>query len=219
MKTRSRIVATVAVVALFAFGACEAAEDDTEAPANQLGSFQLVGRVDTVSIGTDPAIEVGAGTPTPGGENTPTESGMVELTVQSASAGVRDMCGVERGETVEVWWLTGTRFDPARVLSDLEDALEGTRVSAQGRIFVTNASPTPAAETSPPAASPATSPATPATASPATANCVLIADHIEVSQGAAQTGPDTSPEATATVSPGVRTTPSPTVSPGAPVQR
>jgi hypothetical protein len=238
--TRSATLRTALVVAALAAAgvACKSSTTQTTAsptPAAS-GSFELVGRVTLVTLNVVPPSPVPVDTSSPSASNTPRQSGEMRVTVQSASDELRNTCGTRVGDSVSVFWLTQTRFDPSSVLAtDMRTSLDGNKVSAQGRIFSATAmtSPTPAAAaTVSPSASPSPSPTvTPLAttgAATTTTTCTLVADHVEVGQGAATgvgratTGspsPTVSPHGTmvpgptTSFPPGIRRSPAPTITP------
>jgi hypothetical protein len=181
------------------------------------GQFELVGRVTSVTLGVQPTLAVPTLSPSPSPTDMPSQTGSVKVTVQSSSDQLRSICGTRPGDSVTVFWLMTTRFDPGSVIGDLQAQLSGSHISAQGRVFTTSTAASPAAvgtaSASPAAATSASPSASPAPTPTGTGvsgtvtSCTLVADHVEVSQGTVVTTPG------ATVAPAATRSPTPSPSP------
>lgn len=230
MRIFTRVL--LAVLAIVVAVACERSTVTTEEESpgpTPTGKFTLVGRADVVTLGATPPLSLPTQSPDED-DDVPDQPGSLRVTLQSFNDELGDECGADRGEVVTVFWLTSTRFDPKKVLDDLRDELDGQRISAQGDIFASTTSTTTTTETTSPVVTTSPAATTTVTTSPAattatTQTCVLVADHIEVSQGASGGGggATTSPSETETASPsttagstlppGIRKSPSPTITP------
>jgi hypothetical protein len=153
-------------------GLVEAVQDDAELPAG-------------VEVSPPPSPQPTAGTaPDPGA---------LDVTVETGTEMLDELCGVEASERITVFWVAGTRFEPVSVLADeeLADDLEDRRVAVEGTIFVQEdlVEASPDADTSP-------NPA----ATDRTTTCALVAEQVEVERATAGTGTAPAP-ARSTASP------------------
>jgi hypothetical protein len=200
------VLRTVALFALgvLVTAACRSANNNNPAPETEppttspdvqsSGTFQLAGSVDHAFQGVGPPVTVSlagvnlspspttAASASPGATATPTtgsptQQGVMRLTLDDVPAALHDKCGLSSGDKVNVFWLTDTLFDTAMLTgTTIEGSLEGRRLGVAGSIFLTRgqqeqqdiATATPAAS---------------ATSSPGfvNTNCTLVADRIAAS--------------------------------------
>jgi len=202
-------------------------EPPTASPAVQsAGNFGLAGSVDHAFQGVGPPVQIALAGVSLGGTGptgasgataspatngaTPTQQGVMRITLDQVSAPLHDKCGVSVGDKVNVFWLTDTQFDTSLVNgTSFESSLEGRKLGVAGSIFVTGGNEQPNLGLPTPSTSPSATPSTVNT------NCTLVAD--SVSSTASEVLPTVRPRATArrTAAPTARptATPAPTPTP------
>ena len=175
------------------------AAPETEPPSaspgvQAAGTFQLAGNVDHAFQGIGPPVSVSlAGVtlspePTESTEptgptgptgtaaaGTPSQQGVMRVTLDNESSELHDKCGVNAGDKVNVFWLTDTQFDTSLITgTTFEASLEGRRVGVAGPIFTTGETQQPDFALPSPTPSPA------ASAGLLNTNCTLVADRVTV---------------------------------------
>lgn len=201
-------ITTVLALSVLGLAACNAPETAEQPDASPTVSytaaeaFTLTGTV--TEVRDDDEAPDGLVFPTPGPSPTPTTSpaaaddpGSFDVVTASFSEELRDRCAIDPEEEVTVFWLDGTRFEPPSVLDDdeMEEDLDGRRVTIEGRIFVQDAvraeatsDPERAGVNTAPPVTPAADenaePGVPADAEAMnqTTNCVLVAEEVAVSE-------------------------------------
>lgn len=161
MRTATAAIAAVVVLVL---GACTNGDGDeqtTPQPSEPervevLSDFQLVGEIDEAFAGAEPPVDVPDADESPAPEeedvtgptlgpddetpfgSTPATGGVMRVTVEDVSEELSTRCGVIAEDAVDVYWTTGTSFDPDDVLNDIdgiEDEIEGRVAGVAGRIL------------------------------------------------------------------------------------
>jgi hypothetical protein len=240
-----RLAAVAATVLLLVAAGCNRGDDDDDntpeptssSPApdvDAVGDFQLVGTIEQAFVDVAPEIDVPSGDndddslgsestaspqPTASGDFvTPPVNGIMRISLDDASAALRDRCSADRDEDIEVFWTTATEFARRLLGTDIEETLDRRLVGVIGNLYV---GPRPDSDdddglglgqtsTQSPGAT-AQSPGATAAADAATAEdrgCVLIADQVGTSTGAIPTArprgtarPTTRPAATRSPTP------------------
>lgn len=233
---------------------------DSTPSVEAIADFQLVGTIDEAFSGEEPPIDVPSGdlfpdatdeplgtaspgtsplaSPTPEGTPvgaTPAVGGIVRINVQDLSQDLRDACGLAPEASVEFFWTTATRFEPASVLDDIEDEIEDRVAGVTGTIFRNPDDDDNSGVLSSPVAptttgSPSTTDGIASTTSPGLAiggqDCILIADLIGLTTSTrlptprprpvVRSTPTPTPVPTATPTPTATPAPSPTSTPPTP---
>lgn len=200
----SRLLVLIAVAALLVGAGCRTNNDDDDIDATtppeetpsveSVADFQLVGRIDESFAGQLPPVDLpeeeldldADATPSPGTSplatpvgTTPTQGGILRLILEDASPDLRQACGLEEDDVVQVYWTTNTFFEPGDVLDDVEDEIEDRIAAIVGKIFRSSGAAdtdTEATATPEGTASPAET-GTPSAQVEAT-DCLLVAEQI-----------------------------------------
>jgi len=239
-----RLAAVAATALLLVAAGCGGGDDDdatpeptTSSPSPDIdaaGDFQLVGTVEHAFVGASPDIDIPTGEEDDGslgststaspqptaseGFVTPPVNGIMRISLDDASAALRERCSADRDEEIEVFWTTGTEFARRLLGTDIEETLDRRLVGVIGSLYVG-----PRPDTDDDVRLGETSTQSPAaTADAATAKergCVLIADQVATSTGAIPTArpratarPTSTPAATRSPTPPPTTAP-PTTAP------
>lgn len=191
-------------------GSPEATPDATPEATPEIqaiGEFQLVGDVQHaflgVGSGVDPSIRAQSQTTpqTPEGFGPPPDVGVMRVQLETFNEELRDQCGADPEDRINVFWTLATDFSPLLLRGQLEQTLDGRTVGVIGSVFHGPATPADvggALTEESPAASPSPTPQV-------SARCILVADQI---------GTERLPAPRATARPTVA--PSPTPMPTAP---
>jgi hypothetical protein len=225
---RLRVAALVGAAALLVAAGCSkknppapnVTEPPTASPSVQsVGDFQLAGPVDHAFQGIGPPLSVAlAGvslTPTPGASGpsgaaattpppaggSPAQQGVMRVTLSSVSTTLTDKCGINKGDKVNVFWLTSTQFDAVFLNgASLEAALEGKDVGVAGSIFAVS-------DTNPQGLGlPTATPLPTGSSGALSQNCTLVADRVT---SGGTTLPTARPHVTRTATPKPTHTPTP----------
>ncbi len=98
----------------------------------------------------------------------------MRVTLDNIGGELREKCGANAGDKVNVFWLTDTQFDTSLITgTTLEGSLEGRRVGVAGSIFVAGGAQQEDFALASPTVSPGA--ATPGTLN---TNCTLVADRV-----------------------------------------
>jgi len=212
-----RLAAVAATALLLVAAGCGGGDDDDATPeptsssprpdVDAAGDFQLVGTVEQAFVGISPEIDIpsvdsdddgslgSSATATPqatasGDFVTPPVNGIMRISLDDASAALRERCSADRDEDIEVFWTTGTQFARRLLGTDIEETLDRRLVGVIGSLYV---GPRPESDDDDDLGLGQTStqsPAATATADAATAEdrgCVLIAEQVATSTGALPT--------------------------------
>lgn len=224
-----------------------------------ISDFELVGNIDEAFAGMDPPVDIPdssfepdstdapsgtddgtsptpfltpSGTSAPSGQS-PTRGGILRLEIEDLSEDLAQACGLSADSVVHIYWTTTTNFDPADVLDDVEDSIEGETTGITGTVFRVDGSggidsdsepsETVDIDSSPDASGATSSPSLSPSGTPSTnfgsQDCLLVAEEIFFTSvlptprapGATRTtAPAGTPRRTSTPTPKVTSTPKPT---------
>lgn len=165
MSSTRRLVAVLSIAALSA-AACTNKKKDAEitpqptdrSTVEQVSDFQIVGTIEQAFAGAVPPGDIptddvaAVAGPTDSPSATPVGdrasiNGVLRIDTEDVSKELTKDCGVQAGQSVDVYWTNDTRFDGSDVLdevnldeadldaSEIEDAFEDEVAGVAGRVY------------------------------------------------------------------------------------